>query len=186
MSIFIKAGLWSEKIKGLKGEFNLTQYVTQLINNIIPPPTPTVQTITGAQVNNADPENPIIKDYRDGKYKEVYGLLSQNGTSQLNAIAGLERYPSNFLNNTVQNSKVTDGVYDIVYQGPDANQFTANKTLIFIGSNFSDLGGDAPQVDIEIVDSSTLRVRSYLLTAGGPVLSDGVINNLPIHIRVYA
>lgn len=184
MSIFIKAGLWAEKAKGLKGEFNLTQYVTQLINSIVPPGSG-VQTITGTQVDNSDPENPIIKDYREGKYKEVYGLLSQNGTSQLNSINRLETYPSNFLASAVQNSKITDGVYEIEYQLADANQFTPNKTYISLGSTFADFGGDAPYVYAEIVNTSTIRIYSYLLTAGGPVLSDGVINNLPIHIRVY-
>lgn len=184
MSIFIKAGLWADKVKGLKGEFNLTQYVTQLINSIVPPGSG-VQTITGTQVDNSDPENPIIKDYRDGKYKEVYGLLSQNGTSQLDPIHGLERYPSNFLNNSVTNTKIDVGVYEITYTGPDSNQFTANHTFISLGSNFADFGGDAPYVQAYLVDTSTIRIYSYLLTAGGPVLSDGVINDLPIHIRVY-
>jgi hypothetical protein len=186
MSIFIKAGFWAEKIKGLKGELNLTQYITQIAESIIPPPSSGVQTVTGVQVNNTDPSNPIIKDYRDGKYKELYGLLTQNGgTNQLDAPNRLEAYPNNFLGSSVISSKIDVGVFQIQYTGPDANQFTSNKTMIFIGNNFADLGGNAPLIQAYLVDTSTIMIYSYQITATGPVLSDGIIDNLPIHIRVY-
>lgn len=48
MSIFIKTGFWIEKQLGLKSEFNLTRYITELISNSPIGTTPNLQQVTEA------------------------------------------------------------------------------------------------------------------------------------------
>lgn len=61
MATFIKAGLWIERITNIKGEFNLTKYIKDLIAET-PPPAGDFIPLTGTTVGNPVSGDILIED----------------------------------------------------------------------------------------------------------------------------